>query len=61
VVVFSPGPGDEPGPELLMLVLVGGRARSLEELAAMARSAGLEFHAAGRQPSGRSIVEFRPR
>ena len=53
----SPG---EPSPELLMLVLVGGRSRSLAEFRDMAREAGLEVHASGRQPSGRYIVECRP-
>lgn len=60
VVVFSGvGPGDEASPELLMMVLVGGRGRTLDELREMAREAGLEQSAVGRQPSGRFIVEHR--
>jgi hypothetical protein len=44
-----------------MLVLVGGKSRTLSEFRALARSAGLDVHAAGRRPSGRFIVECRPR
>jgi 2,7-dihydroxy-5-methyl-1-naphthoate 7-O-methyltransferase len=53
-------PEDRPSPELLMLVLVGGRSRTLAEFREMAREAGLEISATGRQPSGRYIVECRP-
>jgi SAM-dependent methyltransferase len=62
VVVFTgAGPGEEVSPELLMMVLVGGRARTLDELREMAQQAGLEVKAVGRQASGRVIVECRPR
>jgi SAM-dependent methyltransferase len=62
VVVFTgAGPGEEASPELLMMVLVGGRARTLDELREMAQQAGLEVKAVGRQASGRVIVECRPR
>jgi SAM-dependent methyltransferase len=61
VVVFTgAGPGDEAGPELLMMVLVGGKGRTLEEFGKLAREAGLEVRAVGRQPSGRVIAECRP-
>ena len=61
VVVFTGrGQGEEASPELLMMVLVGGRGRTLDEFRAMARDAGLEVTAAGRQPSGRAIAECRP-
>jgi SAM-dependent methyltransferase len=61
VVVFTnAGPGEEAAPELLMMVLLGGRARTLEELREMAQEAGLEVKTVGRQPSGRVIVECRP-
>jgi hypothetical protein len=61
VVVFTgAGPGEDASPALLMMVLVGGRERTLDELREMAREAGLEVHAVGRQPSGRVIVECRP-
>jgi hypothetical protein len=60
-VVFSgTGPGEEASPELLMMVLVGGRGRTLDELREMAREAGLEVKSVGRQASGRVIVECRP-
>ena len=61
VVVFSEaGPGEEASPELLMMVLVGGRDRTLDELREMVREAGLEVKAVGRQASGRVMVECRP-
>ncbi|MGA2595122.1 MAG: methyltransferase [Bryobacteraceae bacterium] len=61
VVVFTgAGPGEDASPELLMMVLVGGRGRTLDEFREMAREAGLEVRAVGRQPSGRVIVECRP-
>jgi hypothetical protein len=55
--------GVSPEPdraELLMLVLVGGKQRTVAEFEELARSAGLEVVAAGRQPSGRFVVECRP-
>lgn len=61
VVAFTgAGPGEEASPELLMMVLVGGRGRTLDEFREMARQAGLEVRAVGRQPSGRAIAECRP-
>jgi len=61
VVVFtSADPGKPASPELLMLVLVGGKGRSLEEFRELAASAGLRVTAYGHQPSGRGIVECRP-
>ena len=62
VVVFTgAGPGEEASPELLMMVLVGGRGRTLDEFREMAQQAGLDVRAVGRQASGRVIVECRPR
>ena len=62
VVAFTgAGPGDEASPELLMMVLVGGRGRTLDEFREMAADAGLNVTAVGRQPSGRHIAECRPR
>lgn len=55
----SPDDGKPPSPELLMLVLVGGRNRGLAEFREMARSTGLEVQATGRQPSGRFVVLCR--
>jgi SAM-dependent methyltransferase len=61
VVAFTgAGPGDEASPELLMMILVGGRGRTLDEFREMARQAGLEVTAVGPQPSGRVIAECRP-
>jgi 2,7-dihydroxy-5-methyl-1-naphthoate 7-O-methyltransferase len=56
----SPDRDGGPAPELLMLVLVGGRGRSLAEFRPLARQAGLEVVAAGRQPAGRFMVECAP-
>jgi SAM-dependent methyltransferase len=55
----SPDDGGGPSPALLMMVLVGGRERSLAEFRELARAAGLEVRAAERQPSGRFVVECR--
>lgn len=61
VVTFTnTGPGQDASPELLMMVLVGGRDRTLDEFRGMAREVGLEVRSVGRQPSGRFIVECRP-
>jgi hypothetical protein len=62
VVVLGGVSPDEAGPEteLLMLVLVGGKGRSLAEFRDLARAAGLDVHAAGRLGSGRFAVECRP-
>lgn len=54
------GDCDEASPELLMMVLVGGRARTLRDFRKLAGEAGLEVRAAGRGTSGRFIVECRP-
>lgn len=50
-------PDESPSPDLLMLVLVGGKDRTLSEFRGLAREAGLQVTACGRQPSGRFIVE----
>jgi hypothetical protein len=49
-----------PSPSLLMLVLVGGKDRTLAEFRDLARSAGLDVVATGHQPTGRALVECRP-
>lgn len=56
---ISPDTELGPPPELLMLVLVGGKSRSLSEFRLLAREAGLEVRNTGRQPSGRYFVECR--
>jgi SAM-dependent methyltransferase len=48
-------------PDVLMLVLVGGRQRRLSELRALADAAGLEIRAAAPHASHRFLVECRPR
>ena len=48
----TPDESSTPDPELLMMVLVGGKGRSLAEFRDLARAAGLEVQAIGRQPSG---------
>jgi hypothetical protein len=55
----SPDDAGGPSPELLMMVLVGGKARSLSEFRELAGGAGLLVHATGRQRSGRFVVECR--
>jgi hypothetical protein len=56
--VSADGPGG-PSPALLMMVLVGGKERSLSEFRALAGAAGLAVQDAGRQASGRFVVECR--
>jgi SAM-dependent methyltransferase len=55
----SPDERGAPSPALMMMVLVGGRERSLSEFRALARGAGLDVQATGWQPSGRFMVECR--
>jgi SAM-dependent methyltransferase len=56
----TPDEDGEPSPALLMMVLVGGKDRTLKEFRDLAREAGLTVAAAARQPSGRFVVECRP-
>lgn len=60
VVFTGAGPGEDASPDLLMLVLVGGKDRTIDELRQLGRDAGLELRSTGRQSSGRVLVEFRP-
>jgi len=60
VMLGGVNPGEKASPELLMLVLVSGKDRTLGEFRDLARGAGLEVTATGRQPSGRFVVECRP-
>jgi hypothetical protein len=53
----SPDEAGAPAPDLLMMVLVGGRQRTLSEFRELARAAGLAVHAAERKSSGKFIVE----
>src|SRR6185312_15342391 len=56
----SPDSAGAPDPDLLMMVLVGGKERSLSEFRELARSAGLSVTKSASQPSGRFLVECRP-
>jgi hypothetical protein len=48
------------GGDLLMMVLLGGKHRSLSEFKKLACEAGLEVRAAEHRPSGRFVVECLP-
>ncbi|MBV9769321.1 MAG: hydroxyneurosporene methyltransferase [Bryobacterales bacterium] len=60
VLLSGVTPDDDPSPNLLMMVLVGGKDRTLTEFRELAREAGLAVTRSGHQPSGRFIVECRP-
>jgi len=53
-------PDEKPSQALLMMVLIGGKDRTLSEFSGMAREAGLAISVSGRQNSGRFIVECSP-
>jgi hypothetical protein len=53
-------PDQTASPELLMMVLVGGRDRTLGEFTELAREAGLEVRVSGRTISSRFVVECHP-
>jgi len=57
----SPDEDGAPHPDLLMLVLVGGKQRSMTDFRKLAGNAGLEVSAAARLTSGRYVVECRPK
>jgi SAM-dependent methyltransferase len=60
-VVIAGGVAEQDtSPELLMMVLVGGKARSLDEFRDLAAKAGLKVHQSGRNRSGRFVVECAP-
>lgn len=62
VVVVGGISHEAPGTGLsIETVLVGGRYRSLEQFRELARRVGLEVQATGYQPTGRFVVECRPR
>ena len=50
---------DRADPQLLMMVLLGSKDRTLTEFRELAHEAGLKVQAAGRLPSGRFAVECR--
>ena len=57
VILSGVTPDDQPSPELLMMVLVGGKERTLKEFRTLAQGAGLQVHTSGRLASGRYVVE----
>jgi hypothetical protein len=60
VALNGVSPNEVAPPELLMMVLVGGRDRTLAEFRELACESGLEVRAFGRRKSGRFVVERRP-
>jgi hypothetical protein len=60
VILNGVTPSPTPEPELLMMVLIGGKMRTLGEFRDLARIAGLEIFASGQLTSGRFLVECRP-
>jgi SAM-dependent methyltransferase len=60
VVVGGVSLDEIPSPELLMMVLLGGKDRTLNEFRELARQAGLEVRSAERQNSGKVVVECGP-
>jgi 2,7-dihydroxy-5-methyl-1-naphthoate 7-O-methyltransferase len=59
VILGGVSPDNSADPQLLMMVLLGGRDRTLTEFRELAHEAGLEVQAAGRLASGRFAVECR--
>ena len=57
IVLNGVTPDDKPSSSLMMMVLVGGKDRTLSEFRQLAETAGLRVSAAARQPSGRFVVE----
>jgi SAM-dependent methyltransferase len=61
VVVLKGVELDNARKELAIeMVLLGGKQRTVSEFSEIAQKAGLAVLAAGRQPSGHSVVECRP-
>ena len=60
VVFNNAGPGEEAPPDLLMLVLLGGRGRTVEDFIEMGGEAGLLLERVERAKSGKVLLQFRP-
>jgi SAM-dependent methyltransferase len=58
VVYTNAGLGEPAAPDLLMLVLVGGRERTIDELQRLGERGELRLVEARRIPSGKTVVEF---
>ncbi len=61
VVLKGVTPDDAPKELTIEMVLLGGKHRTVSEMRALAKQAGLEVVAAGEQPSGYFVVECRRR
>ena len=57
IVLNGVTPDDKPSTSLMMMVLVGGKDRTVSEFRRLAEAAGLRVSATARQPSGRFVVE----
>ncbi len=60
VILGGVSSDDTADPQLLMMVLLGSKDRTLTEFRELAHEAGLKVQAAGRLASGRFAVECRP-
>lgn len=60
VILGGVSSDDRADPQLLMMVLLGSKERTLTEFRELGRLAGLEVQAAGWLPSGRLAVECHP-
>jgi 2,7-dihydroxy-5-methyl-1-naphthoate 7-O-methyltransferase len=60
VILGGVSPDDRADPQLLMMVLLGSKDRTLTEFRELANGASLTVQAAERLPSGRFAVECRP-
>ncbi len=60
VILGGVTPDEAPRSLLIEMALLGGKLRSVTEIRELARQAGLEVLAAGRQPSRHFVVECRP-
>ena len=60
VILGSVSLDDAPRELTIDTLLTGGKHRTLTEIQELARQAGLEILAAGRQAPGRFVVECRP-
>src|SRR6266852_1938953 len=59
VILGGVSPDDTADPQLLMMVLLGSKDRTLTEFRELAHEAGLKVQAAGRLASGRFAVVYR--
>jgi uncharacterized glyoxalase superfamily protein PhnB/precorrin-6B methylase 2 len=60
VVIGGISPDETPHRLVIEMVLLGGKSNTVAEFRALARQAGLDVVAAGRQPPGYFVVECEP-